>query len=102
MKMFYYTRKEKINKPEVNGQPQPEEFKEFTDGFNLDKVLRTVGGSDGRMLVSLHDFHEEVRDVPNMQKGKMVGYKKERNTYQSEIILEPSDAERFVKLTNVE
>lgn len=80
---FFYTRKE--------GD------KEFTDSFNINKVIRTVGMEDDTLLVLLDDLHERVQQVPdiNPKTNKMVGYKRERNTYQSEITLSKEDAERF-------
>lgn len=96
---FKYTRKEKIEKPQVNGQEQPEEFKDMTDTFNIDCVIRTVERSDGSRLVVLNDFHEEMRDIPQFNKKReYIGVKKERNTYQSEIVLTLEDSENFMKL----
>ena len=95
---FFYTRKEKVSKPQINGIEQPEEFVERKDSLNLDMVIRTIEYADGGRLVVLNDFHEENRSVPIMNKqGKYTGTKNEKNTYQSEIQLSPEDSARFVE-----
>lgn len=99
---FYYTRKEKIDKPQVNGEEQTPEFRDMLDSFSLDKVIRSVEMVNGNRLVVLNDFHEEMRDVPQFNKKReYVGTKKERNTYQSEITLNKEDSQRFVNITNI-
>jgi len=96
---FFYIRKEYLPLEEGTTQPQ---FKEYVDSFNVNKVIRTMSMEDGRLLVLIDDLHERVAQVPDINpKGKMVGYKKERNTYQSEIYLEPEDAEKFRNLTTM-
>jgi hypothetical protein len=95
---FTYTRKEKIQKPAVNGVEQPEEFKDFTDTLNTDLVIRSVEREDGSRLVLLNDLHRRKERVPILdKKGKMTGTKMEENTFQSEIILNPSDSSRFLQ-----
>jgi hypothetical protein len=76
------------------------EGKVYTDSFNTDKVIRTVELEDGKRVVILDDFHERVDEVPdiNIKTNKMMGVKRQRNTYQSEITLEVEDAERFKSL----
>lgn len=95
MKQFFYTRKEL-----VSGTPENPEFKEYRDSFNVDKVIRTITTDDGRLLVLLDDLHERVQQVPDVdpKTNKMKGYKRERNTFQSEIYLDPTDAARFYEL----
>ena len=92
MSQFFYTRKEL-----VSGTPENPEFKEYRDSFNVNKVIRTVTMDDGRILVLLDDFHERTQEVPdiNPKTNKMVGTKRQRDTFQSEIYLDPADAERF-------
>ena len=89
---FFYTRKEL-----VSGTPENPEFKEYRDSFNINKVIRTVTMDDGRLLVLLDDFHERTQEVPeiNVKTNKMVGTKRQRDTYQSEIYLSPEDSVRF-------
>ncbi len=95
---FFYTRLEKITKPLVNGEEQPEEFQKFDDSFNTNYVIRSISQPNGGRLILLDDFHEEVVDAPIFNKAKKrVGVKKEKRTYCSEIVLLPEDAERFVK-----
>jgi hypothetical protein len=95
---FFYTRKEL-----VSGTPENPEFKEFRDSFNVEKVVRTLVIEDGRTLVLLDDLHERAQQVPDVdpKTNKMRGYKREKNTFQSEIYLDPADVERFVKLTSI-
>lgn len=93
---FFYLRKEP-NAITVEGQELT--FTEFIDSFNLDKVIRTVAIEDGRRLVLLDDLHTRLQEVPVTNKqGKITAYKKENNTFQSEIYLEPLDNERFINL----
>lgn len=96
-KLFFYTRKEL-----VSGTPENPEFKEYRDSFNIDKVIRTVAVDDGRVLILMDDIHERAQQVPDVdpKTNKMKGYKRERNTFQSEIYLDPADAERFYQLFN--
>lgn len=94
---FFYTRTEKSPK---EGEPD----KTFEDSFCPDFVLRSVLRDDGTRLVLLNDIHERLQDAPQFDKTrtKVVGYTKQRNTFQSEITLIPADSERFKKLTNIE
>ena len=99
MNQFFYTRKEL-----VSGTPENPEFKEFRDSFNINKVVRTITMEDERTLVLLDDLHERAQQVPDVdpKTNKMRGYKRERNTFQSEIYLDPADAVRFQKVTSVD
>jgi hypothetical protein len=73
------------------------------DSFNIEKVVRTITMDDARTLVLLDDLHERVQEVPdvNPKTGKMVGMRRERNTFQSEIYLSKEDGDRFLKLTGI-
>jgi len=95
---FVFTRKEV-----AGGTPEAPEFKLFKDSFNIEKVIRAVSMEDGRLLVLLDDIHERAQQVPDVdpKTNKMKGYKRERNTYQTEIYLEPEDAIRFYELTSL-
>ena len=95
---FFYTRKEL-----VSGTPENPEFKEYRDSFNINKVVRTVAMEDGRLLVLIDDIHERAQEVPDVdaKTNKMKGYKRVRNTFQSEIFLDPSDAIRFYSATSI-
>jgi len=95
---FFYTRKEL-----VSGTPENPEFKEFRDSFNINKIVRSITIEDGRVLVLLDDLHERAQQVPDvdLKTNKIKGMKRERNTFQSEIYLDPADAERFLKLTSI-
>ena len=96
---FFYTRKEL-----VSGTPENPEFKEFRDSFNINKVVRSVTMEDGRVLVLLDDVHERAQEVPDVdpKTNKMKGYKRVKNTFQSEIYLEPADAIKFYAVTSVQ
>jgi hypothetical protein len=96
---FFYTRKEL-----VSGTPENPEFKEFRDSFNINKVVRSVTMEDGRVLVLLDDVHERAQEVPDVdaKTNKMKGYKRVRNTFQSEIYLDPADAIKFYAVTSVQ
>jgi len=96
---FFYTRKEL-----VSGTPENPEFKEFRDSFNINKVVRSITMEDGRVLVLLDDLHERAQEVPDVdpKTNKMKGYKRVKNTFQSEIYLEPGDAIKFYALTSIQ
>jgi hypothetical protein len=87
---FFYTRKE--------GD------KEFTDSFNINKVIRTVQMDEGDLLVLLDDIHERVVETPNInpKTNKMIGVTRKRDVYQSEIHLTGEDIARFKQLTNIQ
>lgn len=88
MNQFFYTRKDKD--------------KSYTDSFNVNKIIRSIELEDGRRAIILDDFHDKVEQVPdiNVKTNKMMGMRRERNTYQSEIVLEMEDANRFVTTYN--
>jgi len=87
---FFYTRKD--------GE------KEFTDSFNINKVIRTVQMGDDDLLVLLDDIHERVMETPNInpKTNKMIGVTRKRDAYQSEIHLYGEDIFKFRKLTTLE
>jgi hypothetical protein len=95
---FFYTRKEL-----KSGTPENPVYNEFTDSFNMDKVVRSFSIEDGRALVVLDDFREIAQEVPDVdiRTNKVKGVKRQRNTFQSEIYLEPEDAKRFYELTSI-
>jgi hypothetical protein len=86
MSLFFYTRKV--------------DDKIYTDSFNLNKVVRSVQIDDNKLLILLDDLHERSEAVPDVKNGKVVGSKRERNTYQTEINLEGDDITRFNNLAN--
>lgn len=94
MNQFFYTRKEPILAKE--GEPQT--FKEYTDSFNINKVIRSVEMEDKRLLILLDDIHERLQEMPIRNKSGKITYEMRRNVFQSEIYLEKEDAERFRKL----
>ena len=95
---FFYTRKEL-----VSGTPENPEFKEYRDSFNVNKIVRSVTMEDGRMLILLDDIHERAQEVPDIdvKTNRVKGTRRERNTFQSEIYLDPADAARFIELTSL-
>lgn len=92
---FFYTRRETLK--------EGEEPVSFTDSFNLNKVIRSIGMQGGGALLLLDDIHQrpQDREIKNKQ-GKTTSIKREMVTFQSEIYLEAGDAQRFYKLTNIE
>lgn len=75
--------------------------KEFKASLNLNKVIRSLTEESGNVIVILDDFNERVTEQPDidLKTNKFKGYKKVRETVQSEIHLTPEDGERFYKLT---
>jgi hypothetical protein len=69
----------------------------------MNKVIRSVGIEDGRLLILLDDLHERAQEVPevDVRTNKVKGVKRQRNTFQSEIYLEPEDVERFYEATSI-
>jgi hypothetical protein len=86
---FFYTRKE--------GD------KEFTDSFNINKVIRSVQVGDDELLVILDDIHERAVETPNInpKTNKMIGVTRKRDVYQSEIHLTGEDIVRFKNTTQL-
>jgi hypothetical protein len=74
--------------------------KEFKASLNVNKVIRTLANEDGSLIVILDDFNERVTQQPDIdiKTNKMKGFKSVRETVQSEILLNVSDAERFFNL----
>lgn len=87
MSLFFYTR-------------QLEDGKVYTDSFNLNKVIRSIQMDDNKVLILLDDIHERPEDVPEVKNGKMVGQKRVRNVFQTEINLFDEDAIKFNNLNN--
>ena len=77
--------------------------KTFTDSFNIEKVIRSVENEDGTFLVLLDDLHERAHEVPDIHpKTKaVVGMKRVRDIFQSEIQLSAEDGKRFKTLTEI-
>jgi hypothetical protein len=86
---FFYTRKE--------GD------KEYTDSFNINKVIRTVMLAEDDLLVLLDDIHERTTEQPNinLKTNKVTGVVRKRDVYQSEIHLSGEDIVRFKNSTNI-
>jgi hypothetical protein len=82
--LFFYTRKV--------------DDKTYTDSFNLNKVIRSMQVDDNKVILVLDDIHERPEDVPEVKNGKMVGQKRVRNVFQTEISLFDEDATRFNNL----
>ena len=95
---FFYTRKEL-----KSGTPENPVYNVFRDSFNINKVIRTISIEDGRLLILLDDLHERAQEMPDVdpRTNKVKGIKRQRNTFQSEIYLEPEDVERFYATTNL-
>lgn len=85
MSLFFYTRKSTDDKV-------------YTDSFNLNKVIRSIQMDDNKVLILLDDIHERPEDVPEVKNGKVIGQKRVRNVFQTEINLFDEDAIRFNNL----
>ena len=85
MSLFFYTRK-------------TEDDKIFTDSFNLNKVIRSIQMDDNKVLILIDDIHERPEDVPEVKNGKMIGQKRVRNVFQTEISIFDEDVTRFNNL----
>ena len=90
MSLFFYTREVFTS--------EGAEPKIYTDSFNLNKVIRSVQMDDNKVLILLDDLHERSEEVPDVKNGKVVGQKRERHTFQTEINLLDEDATRFNNL----
>ena len=75
--------------------------KEYIASLNVNKVIRTLENDEAGLIVILDDFNERVTQQPDIdiKTNKMKGYKSVRETVQSEIELNPEDAQRFLELT---
>lgn len=89
--LFFYTRK-------VSGGTGNGPEKSYTDSFNLNKVIRSIQMDDNELLILLDDMHERSEEVPDVKNGKVVGTKRERHTYQTEVRLYDEDITRFNNL----
>ena len=107
-KQFFYTRKERVPNPvekdETSSSSSEVTYSEkvYIDSFNVDLIIRSKELPTGQVIVLLNDLHEQYDNVPMISNsGKVTGMRKEKATYQSEIIIEPEDTERFRKATEV-
>lgn len=87
MNLFFFTR-------------QAENGKGYTECFNIDKLIRSVQISEEELLILFDDYYERSEEVPDVKNGKVVGSKRERHTYQTEIRLTGEDITRFNNLAN--
>jgi hypothetical protein len=75
--------------------------KEYVASLNINKVIRTLANDAGGLIIILDDFNERVTEQPDidLKTNKMKGFKKVRETVQSEIELNADDALKFINLT---
>lgn len=95
---FAYTIKHNI------GTTEAPEFKESKASFNIDMVIRSLELPDGKLIIILDDFHEEMVKQPdqvNTKTNRIIHGKKEMAVVQSEITLEVEDKERFFNLLSI-
>lgn len=95
--LFFYTRKVQIT-PKT--ETEEATFKDLTDSFNINKVIRSLEIEGGRYVVILDDFHDDEVDdrtkpIIDKVKNQFKGFKSKKGVVQSEITLEPQDAARF-------
>jgi len=74
--------------------------KEYIASLNINKVIRTLENDEAGLIVILDDFNERVTEQPDidLKTNKMKGFKKVRETVQSEIELNAEDTKRFINL----
>lgn len=92
---FFY----KTTRPSpVAGEPNLE----LEESFNINCVLRS-GYIDGNYIVLLNDIHERSEEVPEVdfKTKKLKGMKRQRSTFQSQIVLTGDDITRFKEATSV-
>lgn len=92
---FFY----KTTRPSpVAGEPPIE----VEESFNLNFVLRS-GYIEGNFIVLLNDVHERAEEVPDIdfKTQKVKGMKRQRSTFQSQIVLTGDDIARFKEATSV-
>ena len=77
--------------------------KEYIASLNINKVIRTLENDEAGLIVILDDFNERVTEQPDidLKTNKMKGFKKVRETVQSEITINKEDAARFIKLFEI-
>lgn len=97
---FFFKVKQPIESPEVNGEKQPQQYKELLCSFNLDKVLTSIETPTGRTIVMDHQ-HEREEMIPIYnKKGMKIGQKPSRGLYQTEILLSHEESAEYIKLTS--
>jgi hypothetical protein len=77
--------------------------KEYIASLNVNKVIRTLENDEGGLIIILDDFNERVTEQPDidLKTNKFKGMKKVLETVQSEITINKTDAERFIKLFEI-
>jgi len=77
--------------------------KEYIASLNINKVIRTLENDEAGLIVILDDFNERVTEQPDidLKTNKMRGFKKVRETVQSEITLTKEDTDRFINLFEI-
>jgi|AACY02.4.fsa_nt_gi cell division FtsZ-interacting protein ZapD len=97
---FFY---KALRSSKVAGEPNIE----VEESFNINCVIRSgwIADESGELqyMVLLNDMHDRSEDVPDIdiKTNKMKGIKRQRNTYQSQIILRGEDINRFKEVTSV-
>ena len=74
-------------------------------GLNQETTLlinQSREGACGVDLPAIPNFLLKIIPDVDVKTNKIKGYKRERNTFQSEIYLDPADATRFQKLTSID
>jgi hypothetical protein len=77
--------------------------KEYLASLNVNKIIRTLANDAGGLIIILDDFNERVTEQPDidLKTNKLRGFKKVRETVQSEITLNAEDTKRFIKLFEI-
>jgi hypothetical protein len=94
---FIYSEKGLL--PPTEEGEEPKEIM-LRHSFNVDLVKRVFSGADGQAMVVLADIHERLETKEKIKNGRK-SQVRERDTFQTEIMLSAEDAERFFKLTDI-
>lgn len=98
---FFFKVQQPIDSPEINGEKQPQKYQTLLCSFNLDKVLTSIETPTGRTIVMDHQ-HERAEMVPIYNKKRVkIGEKEVRGLYQTEILLDKEESERYIAITAV-
>ena len=78
--------------------------REYTNSFNVNKIIFTIEKDDVDILVVLDDIHERVFETPITNpktKKETGGVTRKRETVQTEITLSGDDVTRFKNLIQI-
>lgn len=98
---FFYTVKQEVEVPPVDGVAQPHQMKELRCSCNLDKVLLSIETPTGRTLVMDHMHEKEYLQPIFNKKRQKIGDKVVRGMFQTEILLNEIESAEYIAITSV-